>query len=198
MSVGCFMGIIPSYIDEARASAVAYISAINDVLRASGQPDYVEPSALADVYENGLFGRSALDHHGASCLAKLAEIQDQTTPTHLGLLGLNPYRVAFLPADFAHPLTTAHEEQIFDQLVTLNVGSAPRLLRDLAVVATKIGIPLEDGALAGTIAEQINDFAPLFEGDDCEFAEDERTAWLVLYEGARLAVRHRIALSLAG
>jgi hypothetical protein len=61
-----------------------------------------------------------------------------------------------------------------------------------------LGIPLDDGWLADTVAQKINDFAPLHKNDDCSLAEDERTAWLVLYEGARLAVKHGVALSLAG
>jgi hypothetical protein len=48
------------------------------------------------------------------------------------------------------------------------------------------------------MAEAINDFKPLYEGDSTELAEDERTAWLAMFEGTRLAIEHRIALSLAG
>ena len=39
---------------------------------------------------------------------------------------------------------------------------------------------------------------PLLEGDSTELAEDERTAWLALYEGARCALKHEVALTLAG
>ncbi len=52
--------------------------------------------------------------------------------------------------------------------------------------------------LSNDIAARINDFAPLFDDDDCQFAEDERTAWLLLHEGARMAMKHSIALFLAG
>ena len=78
------------------------------------------------------------------------------------------------------------------------VGSAPRLVAELVSAASLLGIPLEEDRLPDHVARGINDFAPLYDGDDCSLAEDERTAWLVLYEGARLAALHRVALSLAG
>jgi hypothetical protein len=199
MSVGCFLGIRASYIDEAQDVASAYVAAINAVLRANGLPEYSDPAHTPDVYDGGLFGRSALDHHSASCLAELAEIALGHQPApHLGLLALNPYRVAFVPVGFEQPLLTHHAETIAGEQLQLWVGSAPRLVAELATTASLLGIPLDDGRLSDETARKINDFAPLYEGDDRSLSEDERTAWLVLYEGARLAVQHGVALSLAG
>jgi hypothetical protein len=199
MSVGCFIGIRASYTDQAQDAATAYLAAINAALRANGVPAYVDPPDPPDVYTGGLFGRSALDHHSARCLAQLGESAAAHGPApHLELLGMNPYRVAFVPVDFEQPLPTDYTESIAGDQVGIWVGSASRLAAELVSVAPLLGIPLEAGRLTDTVARKINDFAPLFEGDDCALAEDERTAWLLLYEGARLAVQHGVALSLAG
>jgi hypothetical protein len=199
MSVGCFLGIRASYIAEAQKAASAYLDAINAALSTIGLPFYTDPAHPTNVYRGGLFGRSALDHHSARCLAELAELAVARGPApHLGLLATNPYRVAFIPLDFGQPLLTMYAENIASEEVRIWVGSAPRLVTDLTATARPLGIPLEGGRLADVVAGKINDFAPLYEGDDCSLAEDERTAWLVLYEGARMAVQHGVALSLAG
>lgn len=78
------------------------------------------------------------------------------------------------------------------------VGSLAHLLAELRLLAGKLGIPLANGDLRDEIATAINAFEPLHEGDSTELAEDERTAWLALYEGARLALQHNVALTLAG
>ena len=51
---------------------------------------------------------------------------------------------------------------------------------------------------SGSLVTRIDDFAPLYPDDDGSLAEDERTAWLLLHEGARLSIEHDVALSLAG
>lgn len=199
MSVGFFMGIHASYTEEAQASATNYIKSINQALKQAKLPQYVEPAESPDVYNDGLFGRSALDHHGAGALMELAEMaSERLNAPHLELLTKNPYRVAYLPYDSATPLLTDHTERIFNKVVDLWVGSTPRLLEELIELAPLLGIPLRSGELSDETAEQINDVAPLEEGDDSKNAEDERSAWLLLFEGARLAVQHQVALSLAG
>jgi hypothetical protein len=113
-------------------------------------------------------------------------------------LALNPYRVAFVPSDFEVPLPTDYSEEVGGEQVGIWVGSAPRLVAELVRVAPQLGIPLESGSLPDAVARKINDFAPLYEGDDCSLAENERTAWLLMYEGARQAVQQDVALSLVG
>ena len=114
MSVGCFVGPIrSSYIDEAQDSAASFANRIDLVLRQNGLPGYTEPAVAPDVYNGGLFGRSALDHHSASCLVELAEMAASLGPSpHLGLLAINPYRVAFVPVDFDEPVATGYWERI--------------------------------------------------------------------------------------
>jgi hypothetical protein len=199
MSVGCFIGIRSSYIEDAQDAAVAYVAAINRALHLNGLPGYTDPPEAPKVYVGGLFGRSALDHHSAGCLVELAELaMRQRRVPHLGLLATNPYRVAFLPLSFDQPLLTEYQESIAGEQVSIFVGSAPALFSELTTVASSLGIPLQDGRLSDAVARKINDFAPLHDGDDCSLAEDERTAWMLLYEGARLAVQSGVALSLAG
>ena len=108
------------------------------------------------------------------------------------------FRLAFVPANFNPPSLTGYREQIGGSAIQICVGSLPQLLMELKLLAGDLGIPLEGGDLTDEIARAINDFNPLYDGDSAPLAEDERTAWLALYEGARLALQHNITLSLAG
>ncbi len=193
------MGIVPSYAEEAEDSAQELIAAINSRLQEQNLPLYSEPDEPPDVYFDDVFGRSELDHHSASCFVQLAEIAEERNSArhHLAILA-NPYRVVFLPQDFGEPFETGYKEEIFGDLLEVCAGSAQRLLDELAELAPHLGIPLENGVLSDEIAAKINEFELLTEDDDGELAEDERTAWLALYEGARLAVENKVALSLAG
>src|SRR3954454_1092006 len=105
MSVGVFIGIRPSYTDEAQQLAEGYLTAINKVLWENGLGEYQEPKGLPNVYQDYHFGRSVLDHHGASAFGGLAERLGQGRP-HLGLLAKNVFRVAFVPVDFPQELQT--------------------------------------------------------------------------------------------
>ena len=128
-------------------------------------------------------------------VGELAENHD--LGPHLALVFENPYRVVFLPYDFAQPIETTHKELLAGDYYTVWAGSAPRLLAELKQAAPYLGIPLVSGELSDEVAHQINEYEPLFEGDKNAGAEN-RSAWFVLYEGARLATRHNVALSLAG
>lgn len=199
MSVGLFMGIVPSYTEEAENSARQLVAVINSRLQEQNLPPYSEPDEPLDVYVDDVFGRSELDHHSASCFVELANLAEQhnSTRQHLVIL-TNPYRAVFLPQDFGKPFETGYKEEILGDLLEVWVGSAQRLLSELAELASHLGIPLENGILSDEVAAKINEFELLTEDDDGELAEDERTAWLALYEGARLAVENKIALTLAG
>lgn len=199
MSVGLFMGIVPSYTEDAENSARELVAAINSRLQEQTLPLYSEPDEPPDVYADYMFGRSELDHHIANYFVRLAEIAEERNSArqHLAIL-INPYRVVFLPQDFRNPFETGYNEEIFGDLLEVWAGSAQRLLNELTELAPHLGIPLENGVLSDEIASKINEFELLTEEDDGELAEDERTAWLALYEGARLAIENNIALSLAG
>lgn len=199
MSVGLFMGIIPSYVEDAEDSARELIAAINSRLQEQNLPLYSDSEEPPDVYVDNLFGRSELDHHSASSFTQLADLAEEydSARQHLAIL-VNPYRVVFLPQDFSEPFETGYEEEIFGELMEVWTGSAPKLLKELTELALHLGIPLEDGVLSDEVAAKINEFELLSEDDDGELAEDGRTAWLALYEGARLAIENKVALSLAG
>ena len=199
MSTGLFMGVRTSYTDESQACAEAFLDAINRVLLDSGIAPYSDPRNPPSVYMGHLFGRSELDHHSSRVLAKIAGVGvESRQSTHLALIRDNPYRTAFLPLDFASPLLTDYRERIEGEPVQIWIGSLPCLLSELTMLAANLGIPLKDGLLTDETARAINDCDPLFDGDSKELAEDERTAWLALYEGARLGLKHNVALSLAG
>jgi hypothetical protein len=199
MSTGLFMGVRRSYINEAQASATAFLDALNLTLSHSGIAPYVDPHEPPNVYRGHLFGRSELDHHSSRVLAEIASLGTASKESpNLALVRDNPYRVTFVPADFARPLQTEYRERIGGSEVPIWVGSLPRLLAELRVLAGQLGIPLTNGDLMDETAVAINAFEPLREGDSIELAEDERTGWLALYEGARLALQHSVALTLAG
>jgi len=199
MSTGLFMGVRSSYVDGAEAKAEAFLDAINRALTQRGATPYLDPPEAPNVYKGHLFGRSELDHHTSRVLSEISNLGTQSSENpNLALIRDNPYRVAFVPADFAPPASTAYYEQIGGADTQIWVGSLPRLLTELKQLAVQLGIPLVNGELADETASAINQFESLRNGDSVKLIEDERTAWLALYEGARLAIEHRVALTLAG
>lgn len=198
MSVGFFMGVCSSYINEAQDAAQSLLKGINRGLSKLNLPEYIDPTHPPDVYVKHLFGRSALDHHGASLLIEIGELaEEHNLGPHLVLVAANPYRVVFLPYDFPEPFDTTHQELLASDYYPVWAGSSQRLLGELLKAAPHLGIPLASGELPDAVADKINEFEPLFEGDSDAGAES-RSAWLVLHEGARLAAKHNVALSLAG
>jgi hypothetical protein len=69
---------------------------------------------------------------------------------------------------------------------------------ELETLAKVLGIPLNESGLSDRDAAAINAWQQFHDGDAAELIEDKRTAWLLLYEGTRLAIHHNIALTLAG
>ncbi len=193
------MGIRSSYIPEARDSASDFVDAINQVLNSRGQSGYIDPVDPPQVYNGHLFGRSELDHHSSRVIQKIAGIgcSARNSP-NLALIYNNPFRVAYVPIDFSPPSPTTFHDRIGGERIQIWVGSLPRLLTELRCLAADLGIPLTDSDITDETAAAINDGKPLYAGDSLELAEDERTAWLAIYEGARLASEHNVALSLAG
>ena len=192
------MGVRGSYIEGAEASAEAFLDAINQALTQKGATPYYDPDEAPNVYKGHLFGRSELDHHSSRVLSEIAHLGAESSDnSHLALIRDNPYRVTFVPADFTTPAPTQYYERIGDDDVQFWVGSLPHLLDELKGLAAQLGIPLTNGDLADQTAAAINNFE-LHNEDSAELIEDRRTAWLALYEDARLAVEHDVALTLAG
>ncbi|WP_446742613.1 hypothetical protein [Silvibacterium acidisoli] len=199
MSTGFFMGIKSSYTEDAQEAASVFLEAINTALKENGLALLADPDNPPDVYEGHLFGRSELDHHSSRVLANLGALacSSRYCP-NLALIRDNPFRVAFLPIDFSIPLGTGYFEQIGGERIQIWIGSLPQLQSELNACAIDLGIELNQEQLSDEVATAINQFQPLYVGDTAALAEDERTAWLALYEGTRLAMNHKVALSLAG
>jgi hypothetical protein len=199
MSTGLFMGVRCSFVEEAQDSASAFLDAINLGLSQRGLPRYADPVSPPNVYSGHLFGRSALDHHTSRVLMKIADLGANLRESpNLALIRDNPFRLTFVPIDFSPPFPSGYHEQIVGQSIRIWIGSIPRLLTELRFLAADLGIPMRDDLLTDETAIAINEFKPLYDGDSTELSEHERTAWLALYEGARLAMDHNVALSLAG
>ena len=201
MSVGFFVGIANSYTDDAQNDANALIDAINRELAERELEPYEEANISADAYyKHNKLGRSSLDHHSAKMIARLGEMAaEQFDAVDAGLLDVNPYRLVFVPRPLDEPLYTDHTETIWGSDVGIIAGSLDGLLDDLRRLAPQLGIPLDDGELTDEIAGRIDRAEPLVDGeDDWDLVENGRTAWLAVYEAARIAHDNDIALCLAG
>ena len=101
MSTGLFMGIRGSYIDDAQASAIAFLDAINRALSDKGVARYLDPQESPNVYKDDLFGRSELGHHSSRVLVEIAGLATGSKKCpNLSLIRDNPYRVTFCSGGF--------------------------------------------------------------------------------------------------
>jgi len=193
------MGVRCSFGGETNGSATAFFDAMNRVLAENGIDLYEDPQQQPRVYRGHLFGRSALDHHSPRVLAEMAAIAEGLAPCpNLALFRESPHRVIYLPRALPCPLATGYCEKNGGDPVPVWAGSLPQLLQELVSLARDLRIPLANGRLADATAFAINMFRPFHERDSTKLIESYRTAWLALYEGARLAMENRTALTLAG
>jgi hypothetical protein len=193
------MGVRCSFGGDTNGSASAFLDAISRILAENGFDPYDDPSDPPRVYRGHLFGRSALDHHSPRVFVGLATMAEAQGPCpNLALIRENPHRVVFLPRALPRPLATGYCEKNGDDSMPVWAGSLPQLLQELVRLARDLRIPLANGRLADATAFAINMFRPFHERDSTKLIESYRTAWLALYEGARLAMENRTALTLAG
>ncbi len=198
MSTGCFLGIKSSYVEAHKEEGEIYISCINEELSKSGFDLYHEPETIPDIYDGNMFGCSALDHHSSACLVELGELGIMYgIDEHLKLLALNPYRLAFVPILLENSMSTNYKTKVWDQIVVINFGSSFGLKEELSVLARFLDIDIKDGNLVQTQVDKINEMEPFEVGEDGNLIE-LRSAWLLMFEGARLSIEHNVALSLAG
>lgn len=196
MSVGAFLGIRPSFNDE--SAARAFLGAIADVLSEAGFPPYGDPAPSPNRSRRGL-GRSSLDQQSAGALIQLAHRAERSEDArHLRVIADNAYRVAFLPLELPAPIKTAYADPIGGTSTAVWIASAPALYRALIRLAPALGIPLAGDTLSDETAGLIDEGESLDENDFADAFESERLAWLMLFEGARIALAERTALSLAG
>ncbi|MGA9062771.1 MAG: hypothetical protein WB341_14030 [Terracidiphilus sp.] len=199
MSTELFMGVRPSYAGKAQESATAFLEAMNRVLVESGVEPYADSDETPRVYTGYLFGRSALDHDSSRVFVEIADLaQASRSCPNLALIRDNPHRVAFVPRRLLQPLATGYHERIEGNNVQIWIGSLAQLTEELLHFARDLRIPLSNGGVADETADFINMFTPFHERDSTKLIRDYRPAWLALYEGARLAMEHGVALTLAG
>jgi hypothetical protein len=206
------MGVRCSYGCEATngggdCPAAAFLDALNHVLAENGIERYDDPEEAPRVYRGHLFGRSALDHHSPRVFLELVAMAEATAPRpnavqnlalNLALIRMNPHRAVFLPRALPLPLATGSYEQNGGEPVPVWAGSLVELQQELLGLASDLRIPLTNGKLADETAAAINMYRPFHELDSTKLIESYRTAWLALYEGARLALENGVALTLAG
>jgi len=199
MSTALFMGVHCSFGGETNGSATDLLDAVNHILVENGLDRYDDPEQQPRVYRGHLFGRSALDHHSPRVLAELAAMAEaEGSSPNLALLRENPHRVIFLPRALPRPLATSYCEKNGAGPAPVWAGSLPQLLEELVKLARTLRIPMIQSRVSDQTAFAINMFRPFHERDSTKLIEGYRTAWLALYEGARLAMENRTALTLAG
>lgn len=192
------MGVRCSFGGNSNGSAAAFLDALNRVLAENGIDPYEDPQQPPRVYHGHLFGRSALDHHSTRVLAEIAAMAESQGPCpNLALLRENPHRAIFLPRPLPRPLATGYCEKNGGDPVPVWAGSLPQLFEELVRLARALRIPLANDHLSSETAFAINMFRPFHERDSTKLIESYRTAWLALYEGARLAMENGTALTLA-
>ncbi|HJU40060.1 MAG TPA: hypothetical protein VJ724_10845 [Tahibacter sp.] len=170
----------------------AYFDAIDNTLRRHGLPPHVEPESLPPlapridhvgisatrlhdlrlVYACAVAG----DHDFASDESIVREIAD---PTH-HLLRHCDCEGCYVPVDF--------DEVIFDD-ETSDIGSTPRLMRELLFVAPLLGVRLDGAHVSDVEIARLDAFA-----GGKALRESALLVWLLLYEAARLSLEHRTAL----
>jgi len=156
------MGVRNSFAEDANSYALSFLYAINLTLKAHGASVYLDPEEPPNVYIGNLFGRSELDHHSSRVFVEITTIamRHDSSP-QFELIRNNPYRVTFLPVDFATPLQTDYSEKIAGQFVPIWIGSIPRLLSELKLLAFQLGIPLANGEPNDATVVAINSFSQL-------------------------------------
>lgn len=189
MSIGAFVGVRASFNEDYAEDAESLLESINHALLSIGEEPYHDPEQPPDVYDpsDSRFGRAATDHVGVSAFdSLLMVVKEHSVNRHRRGLLSAPERYVFLPMKLREPLTVRHPES--DE-PTFEVYSADELLDGLRALAPRLGIPF-GGDLRPGVAERINSYESFGESEPPPY-RDARTAWLLLHEGAALAIQHR-------
>lgn len=197
MSVSFFIGFHPRddnglIIEDPESSAPQEIEDLNQVLTKNQLTSYAEPEVVSSPYQRqNRFGRSQADHTGSQSLSELATLATERKQLYL-LRNID--LVAFLPGEFDDRPECALAG------TTSVIGSLPKLVRELTALADRLGIVLKSDELGDQVATKINKGQKLgtekTRGLDLEEIVDARFNWLLLFEGARLAMERNVALVL--
>lgn len=188
MSVGVRLGLMPRNssggIERGGSRWDDIASDLATRLGGMGLPPYLEPASIRSPYRGFRFGRAGTDHIGSSMAAGLARVA--ASPLLSSLAG--DFQSALFLPDQTNDCCFS-----FDNYAgAIRVGPLDGLWRELNVVAPKLGVCLDRcGRLADADAEMICEEGEISGFEDME---DERSAWLLLFEGCRLALEERVAL----
>jgi hypothetical protein len=177
---------------------------VNQVLRANGLPEHVEPEELPELIDRGLLGFPySWLHYLRRAVAYARQAPAEFGPLPEGEEASEDIRIDrelsvlmdshlichsdcegyYVPIDFPEPL---HDDR--DELVGGILGSSQRALAEVILAAPLLGIELKDGKptkmAVDTIREEDNDH-PLW---------IERKVWLAMYEKFRLSIEHKTAV----
>lgn len=182
------------------------LAAANKLLVAEGLPTHNEPTDIVIPSSRALLSsfpysfihylRRAYAHRLADPNWMAAPLADSEDPTEDPLvdaeLGMMTSHLIchsdaegyYVPVDFPEILASDG-----DDLPGGILGSSQRLHAELVFVAPALGIRLQAGELTDEEAARINDLTEEDDGLNREFS-----AWLALFEAARLSIEHKTAI----
>jgi hypothetical protein len=185
---------------------------VNEVLAEKGLPQHQEPENIGIVKRQGV---SIISGFSYSCLYHLRRIYALTindqdwipTPTPPGgspadddvieeetdmleshLLCHSDCAGYYLPIDFIDIIVDIKEENRISGGI---LCSSYRLMEELVLIAPKLGIELQAGQLSDEEAKKVSAAQNPNSGDDFW---NEKTAWLCLFEAARLSIEYKTAI----
>lgn len=222
MSYGVFFGLRVGAVDDGTAELVSKrLADINAGLRLIDRTPLRDKDPAVVEHEEhrisgfrGTIGWSMLNHHGGRSLSGLGEairaFVDES-PGPLEVLAGRIHGLTYLPSAFRGPLSIAEDGK--SDLSTGLVWSSRQMIKDLARVAPHLGIPLRGWHVDEVLASRINDYEALTTKDTPDtmdklwipgvaepygLADGLRTAWLLLFEAARISSENRIAFRILG
>lgn len=186
MVSGVFLGLQSAYGPDT-AGAQAVLAAANARLDAAGLPALPEsaPVPAAAIVDQG-------------DLRELGEVAREFRE-HLFLVAINPCRVLYAPHAFRSPFVLPIRETCCGRETPLMLGSVAGLARDLADIASGLGIPMSEATVAEAVATGIRSgtldiVAPT---RDPEGLVRRRKTWLELHTAVLAAVTASAALCVA-
>jgi hypothetical protein len=183
------IGVRASYSPEDTWQAEGFLEAINVALEQRGLPPYQDAHDLQGVDAGS--GRSP-EFIGDSAIRHWFDIA-----SGYAAFGLRGPRDVYLPSEFTEPLEvpfyTWGRFQWFPRGAL--VGSHGMLQLALEELATVLDIPLTNAALSDDVVNSISKRVPLRpQADSREDVQELRPAWLLYFEGLRMARERQCAL----
>jgi hypothetical protein len=216
MGLAINVGLLEYWLQEEDSEAAAEfresMEKVNEVLAEKGLPQHQEPETIGMVKRQGV---SVISGFPYSCLHSLRRIyalaiddedwiptpappggspededviEEATYMLESHLLCHSDCDGYYLPIDFIDIVVDSKEKNRIPGGI---LCSSYRLMEDLVFLAPKLGIDLSAGQLSDAEAKKVSVAQDPNSGDDFW---NEKTAWLCLFEAARLSIEYKTAI----